>query len=70
MLLFEDELDENTSRILDSTECDMDNEGYSDAEDLNLENPELYPSRKRKGSTIKSDSPPNKKTRMNLLPPM
>ena len=52
MLPFEDELDAKTSRILNSTECDRDDEEYLDEEDLKFDNPELHSSPKRKRRAI------------------
>ena len=43
MLLFDDELDANASRILNQTECDKDDEESSGCEILKPENPELHP---------------------------
>ena len=54
MLLFEEELDANASRIVKSTEHDPDDDEYSGSESLDIDNPEFYPSPKWKRIPITS----------------
>ena len=46
MLPFDEEIDANAAHILNKSDCDTDNEEYSENENLNYENLEFYQAKK------------------------
>ena len=76
MLPFADEIDVNTTLVLDRSEEDKDDKESSDDEDLKTENPEVHSSAKRKRSANTRNFPVDKKSaqtrhqHLEVIPPL